>query len=381
MNLTLQPRLLQGSLTPPPSKSMAHRLLICAAFSGKEVFLRCGETNDDIVATVSCLQALGANIIQTAAGFSVRPMGQVPEHATLLCRESGATLRFLLPIVGALGVDATFVTEGRLSARPISPLWEEMERMGCKLSRPGENTIRCRARLRAGAYQIPGNVSSQFISGLLLAFPLIDGDCTLQIQGQLASAPYVDMTNEAIQKFRCPLPHVLEVESDWSSGAFWYGANALGSQIHVHGLCPDSLQGDRAITQLLPQLKEFTEISAAHIPDLVPVLAVVAALGQGAVFTDAGRLRLKESDRIESTAEMIRSLGGKAEISADALIIHGTTLKGGTVDSFRDHRIAMAAAIAATVCTEPVTILNAECVSKSYPRFWENYQLLGGQYA
>ena len=373
MDIRIFPRALRGDVTVIPSKSQAHRLLICAAFADKPTQLRCPETNRDIEATADCLRALGAQIIRTETGYTVFPAAHAPEAAVLPCRDSGSTLRFLLPVAGALGVDATFLMEGRLPQRPLSPLWEELERMGCRLSRPTADTIRIQGKLHPGAYSIPGNVSSQFISGLLFAHMLME-ECTLEITGRLESAPYIEMTRRALALFpNRRTPGYLEVEGDWSNGAFWLAAMWLGSEMTVSNLNPDSPQGDRACAELLPRLWENITISAADIPDLVPILSVVAAANRGAVFTDIHRLRLKESDRVESVIAMISALGGKAEATEDTLTIQGSGLRGGTVDACNDHRIAMSAAIAATVCTEPVTILGAECVDKSYPRFWEEY--------
>ena len=263
--------------------------------------------------------------------------------------------------------------------------------MGCHLSRPTPDTILCRGRLRPGEYSIAGNVSSQYITGLLFALSIMAGECRLNITGKIESAPYIAMTRDALSRFAaapssengCPFssPGYLCVEGDWSNGAFFLAAQALGSELSVRGLDPDSLQGDRAVSEILPALLSgCPSVSAADIPDLVPILSVVAAASHGAVFTDIGRLRLKESDRVASVIAMISALGGKAEATEDTLTIHGTGLRSGTVDACNDHRIAMSAAIAATVCTEPVTILGAECVEKSYPRFWEEYKSLGGNY-
>jgi 3-phosphoshikimate 1-carboxyvinyltransferase len=287
----------------------------------------------------------------------------------------------MLPIVGALGVDATFTMEGRLPMRPLSPLWEEMQRMGCSLSRPTENTIRCQGRLRSGAYCIDGGVSSQFITGLLFAHALMD-NCTLEITGKLESQSYIELTKSALSLFaHHHSPGYVTVEGDWSNGAFWLAANALGCDLSVLGLNQDSLQGDRAVVDILKQLENSSPtISVADIPDLVPILSVVAAAKHGAVFTDIRRLRLKESDRVASVIAMLESLGGKASATEDTLTILPGKLHGGTVDSCNDHRIAMSAAIAAVVCSAPITILGAEAVNKSYPHFWAEYRRLGGKY-
>ena len=393
MDITITPTKLSGTVQIIPSKSQAHRLLICAAFAEHETVLRCPDTNRDIEATADCLRALGAEITRDAEGYTVFPIRSFPVSAVLPCRDSGSTLRFLLPVAGALGVDTVFQMEGRLPQRPLSPLWEEMERMGCTLTRPTESTIRCRGKLKSGVYTVSGGVSSQFITGLLLAFPLIPGASRLEITGKLESAPYVTMTLKAMEQFGVVVrdftvagdrhftsPGTVTVEGDWSNGAFFLAAKALGSNVTVAGLRTDSPQGDRAAASLLPTLNEKQTIDASDIPDLVPILAVTAACKRGAVFTNIARLRLKESDRVESVKAMIRALGGAAEADENTLTVHGTGLRGGTVDAKNDHRIAMSAAIAATACSGRVTILGAQCVEKSYPQFWEVYKELGGRY-
>jgi 3-phosphoshikimate 1-carboxyvinyltransferase len=388
MDMTIHPRLLRGDINIIPSKSQAHRLLICAAFADNPTQLQCPDTNRDIEATVDCLNALGADIRRTDSGYTVLPVRSVPTSAQLNCCESGSTLRFMLPIVGALDVDATFLMEGRLPQRPLSPLWEEMVRMGCTLSRPTANTLRCQGKLNAGEYSISGSVSSQYITGLTFALCLMNELSTLEITGKMESRPYIDLTNNAIAlydgcfgKGRFHSPGYVSVEGDWSNGAFFVTAAMLGSELSIRGLDNESSQGDRAVVDLLPQIKSGTPtISSADIPDLVPILSVAAAVHNGAVFTDIQRLRLKESDRVASTIAMIENLGGKAKATDDRLTIYGTGLTGGTVDAVNDHRIAMAAAIAATVCQQSVTILGAQCVSKSYPQFWEEYARLGGKY-
>ena len=393
MDIIITPKKLSGLVTAIPSKSQAHRLLICAAFADAPTELHCPETNRDIEATAGCLRGLGADITRTAAGYSVSPVQSLPASAEINCRDSGSTLRFLLPVVGALGVDTVFQMEGRLPQRPLSPLWEEMERMGCRLDRPTESTIRCRGKLRSGDYTISGSVSSQFITGLLLALALIPGESRIHITGKLESAPYVTMTLEAMKAFGRPLQDFtivggkkfiscgcLAVEGDWSNAAFFLAAKELGSAVEVGNLSENSPQGDRAAAALLPGLKEHLTIDASDIPDLVPILAITAACNQGAMFTNIRRLRLKESDRVESVIAMLQNLGGRAEAEENTLTVYGTGLIGGRVDAKNDHRIAMSAAIAATACREKVTILGAECVRKSYPQFFEEYRKLGGSY-
>lgn len=393
MDITISPGILSGTVNAIPSKSIAHRMLICAALADTPTQIVCHGTSSDIDATVRCLEALGAKIHATTEGFEVIPIRSLPAVATLPCGESGSTIRFLLPIVGALGVRASFHMEGRLSQRPLSPLWEEMERMGCHLEFQDTDILQCNGKLRPGNYRIPGNVSSQFISGLLMALPLLEENSTLDIIGPLESKPYVDLTLAAMDAFgiHALLPTIpgkqqycsrgrIEVEGDWSNAAFWITAGALNNPVSIVGLTRDSLQGDRAITDILPLMNHHAIISAAQIPDLIPILAVFAAVNTGAVFTDIRRLRLKESDRVAAICAMINALGGKATATENTLTIHGTGLKGGIVNSCRDHRIAMAAAIASTVCIQPVTILDAECVNKSYPGFWDDFTRLGGKY-
>lgn len=393
MDIIIKPTKLRGTVAAIPSKSQAHRLLICAAFADRETRLYCPDTNRDIEATADCLRALGAEITRDEGGYTVLPVQSRPATAVLPCHDSGSTLRFLLPVAGALGADATFQLEGRLPQRPLSPLWEEMERMGCILTRPTADTIRCQGKLQSGIYTISGGVSSQFITGLLLAFPLISGESQLEITGKLESAPYVTMTLNAMEQFGVMVqnfsvagnqhftsPGTVTVEGDWSNGAFFLAAKALGSNVTVTGLRADSPQGDRAAAELLPSLEKKLIIDAADIPDLVPILAVTAACKQGAVFTNIGRLRLKESDRVASVIGMIEALGGQAQADENTLTVCGTGLTGGMVDAQNDHRIAMAAAIAATKCSQPVIISGAQCVEKSYPHFFEEYRKLGGNY-
>ena len=392
MDITITPGKLSGSVHIIPSKSQAHRLLICAAFADKETGLICPETNRDIEATAGCLNALGADIRRTETGYHITPAVTVPETAVLHCHDSGSTLRFLLPLAGALGVDTVFQLAGRLPSRPLSPLWEEMERMGCSLSRPTADTIRCRGQLLSGTYSIDGGISSQFITGLLLATALLDEESHIRLTGKVESRPYITMTQQAMALFGKPCPDFsvkpgkfrspgkILVEGDWSNGSFFLAAAALGNPVNTENLSPDSAQGDRAAAALLPRLKDNITVSAADIPDLVPILSVVAACNKGAVFTDIRRLRLKESDRVASVISMLTALGGKAEADADTLTVYGTGLTGGTVNAMNDHRIAMSAAIAATVCRESVTITGAECVAKSYPKFFEEYRRLGGNY-
>ena len=393
MIITITPRKLQGNINIIPSKSQAHRYLICAAFSDCETQIICPAVNQDIEATVACLNALGADIQRTETGYDVIPIKAVPTKATLSCGESGSTLRFMLPIAGALGVFADFILEGRLSQRPLSPLWEEMERMGCQLSWVNKNTLRCAGKLQHGVYNIDGSVSSQFITGLLFALSLIPGESTLNITGMIESKPYIDMTLEALTTFGVMIdntklkgqfpfhsPKIAKIEGDWSNGAFFLAARSLGNNINVDGLNALSKQGDRAVQAILNAMANFIEIDAKDIPDLVPILSVVAAASKGAKFRNIRRLRLKESDRVQTVMDMLQAFGIHSASDENTLTVYPGIFQGCTVDSANDHRIAMSAGIAATIANGPVTILNAQCVAKSYPAFWEEYRQLGGTY-
>lgn len=388
MDITIQPHKLTGSIAAVPSKSQAHRILICAAFADKATVVHCPQTSNDIESTVQCLRALGAEIQKNEDGYRISPVVTLPKHAQMLCGESGSTLRFLLPVVGALGIDCTFSMEGRLAERPLSPLWEVLEDHGCKLKWLNKTTILCSGKLRAGDYDIAGNVSSQFISGLMMAFPLLSGHSTLRITGPIQSKPYIDITADVLSKFGIDSafhgsyrsPGDMTVEGDWSNAAFFLGANAIGNRVSLKGLDNSSCQGDKDISNFLNKLKSYGSLDVSNNPDLVPILAVVAAANNGALFTSIARLRLKESDRVAAIVAMLSGLGITVQATEDTLRIYPGTITGGIVDSFGDHRIAMAAAIAATVAFGTVAILDAGCVAKSYPGFWQDYRTLGGHY-
>lgn len=417
MDITLAPGERSGSVVIPASKSQAHRLLICAALGDRETVIECGGTSADIEATARCLAALGAGISRDEAGrFHVKPVRSVPDGiCELRCGESGSTLRFLLPAAGALGARAVFRMEGRLPERPLSPLDEVLTEHGMTIRQDGANLF-CEGSLTTGRYEIGGGVSSQYISGLLMALPRLDGDSRLEVTGKLESAGYVAMTEAALRlagiRFdrtgqssfipggqRCSLPETCRVEGDWSNAAFFLCMGALSHEgVTVYGLDPASPQGDRAVLDILRRFGACVsenggavkvkrapmrgiEIDAAPIPDLIPVLSVVAAAAGGEThIINAGRLRLKESDRLKSTARLLRDLGGSVEELESGLIINGgRTLAGGTAETFRDHRIAMSAAVAACICAGSVTVTDSGCVAKSYPRFWDDLgQLHGG---
>ena len=396
MNVIVRPSRLCGEIAALPSKSQAHRMLICAALAGEDTLIGCRSAGQDMDATTRCLRALGAKIVCDEKGYHVSPIDKAAENAVLDVGESGSTLRFLLPVVCALGVNATFVLHGRLAQRPLEPLWSELLRCGAQLTR-GESTIHVSGCLTGKDYTLAANVSSQFLSGILMALPILGGG-SLTMEGKLESEGYLNMTVEALRRFGISIKrtentfHVPSgplksigaciVEGDWSNAAFWLCAEAIGGMpLKVTGLDPASPQGDRTVTEAIREIRKGNAVlDCSQIPDLVPPLAVLAALTPGTTrFAGAGRLRLKESDRITACVQLLRSLGGEAEELPDGFIVEGKTkLRGGCVDSFGDHRIAMAAAIAAAGCEEEIKIQNPQAVEKSYAAFWQDYCRLGG---
>ena len=392
MDITIFPKPLSGTVSAIPSKSLIHRYLICAAFADCPTEILCADTSQDIEATVACLKQLGVQIIRNDSGYHVAPVQNPLDNIELPCQESGSTLRFLLPVIGALGVEATFKMKGRLSQRPLTPLLEEMCRMGCCIRWLDENTLSCRGQLKPGEYCISGNISSQFVSGLLFACALLGRGSCVSVIGHLESKPYVDMTIYTLSQFGIdatkPIisegnflsPGIIAADGDWSNSACYLAANTIGSAVHVTGLNPDSPQGDRAITDLLLQMNQHPTVDLADNPDLFPILAIIAAAKNGAIFHHISRLRHKESDRIHSVVAMLAAMGCHATVSEDSVTVYPGRIRSGTVDACHDHRIVMAAAIAATCADGPVTIRNAESVQKSYPHFWEDYRNLGGLY-
>ncbi len=410
MTVTLSPGPIRGETAAIPSKSHLHRLLICAALADKETFLDRAYTRaQDILATRRCLEALGASVQDMENGLFVTPIdrGRLPESAVLDCGESGSTLRFLLPVAAALGIRAQFQMAGRLPFRPMEHLEEALRRHGCAIERPDVKSLHISGRLTGGNYVMPGNISSQYVTGLLLALSLLPRDSTLAVTDTLESEDYIRLTLDTLKSFSIDIRREgtcffirggqlfstlgrLQTDEDWSNAAFWLCAGAMpGGQLALRGLQGHSSQGDRAILELLSKMgacisqkdntllvsegrRDALVIDASHIPDLIPPLAAVAAVGRGVTrIENAGRLRLKESDRLAAVTQTLNTLGGDLRVQGDRLVIRGVpALTGGTVDSWGDHRIAMTAAVASAACTGPVTVRNAGAVDKSYPGFW-----------
>lgn len=411
-----------GKIQAIPSKSHLHRLLIYAALADGETFVSSAPTDaEDITATVDCLTALGAGIKKSEKGFTVTPINreQLPGGVVILpCCESGSTFRFLLPVVAALGVCGAFERKGRLAQRPIELLSAQMQEHGITAKSTDDGVFHCNGQLRAGEYSLPGDVSSQYVTGLLMALPLLGEGSKLTVFNPIESADYIEITLKTAREFGVDVvavdsadsvqytispaafqsPKTITAEGDWSNSAFWLCAGAMpNGDITMSGLEKNSTQGDREIVNILEKIgagvkwegdsvsvKESSrlakEIDGAAIPDLIPVLAAVASVGEGTtIFKNAARLRIKESDRLKTTAETLSTLGADIKETPDGLIVNGKkSLTGGvTVDAHGDHRIAMMAAVASTACQSPITITNAQAVNKSYPKFWEDLQSLG----
>lgn len=391
MNVILTPTRLSGSVTAVSSKSDGHRKIIAAALSDKKTEIIINNFSDDIDATLDCIKNLGGDFKKTQTGVLITPISKKKDKVSLDFRESGSTARFLLPITAAFCKNGEFTGRGRLPQRPFAEITSQMRKNGVDVS--ADNLPMTTSGLLEGnVYEIPGNVSSQYLTGLLFALPNLQKESKIVLTSALMSAPYVDMTLDVLKEFGISIeisgneynvvpqkfvsPQRLTVEGDWSAAAFWVVADKICGNVKVDGMNMKSRQGDKCITEIL----DNTEIDATHIPDLVPILAVLAAsrCGKTHIF-GAERLRIKESDRLLAMTRCITDLGGKAEETADGMIIYGTgKLEGGRVDSFGDHRIAMSAAIASCICEKEVEIIGAECVKKSYPAFFEDFKALGG---
>ena len=402
MNVTIQPTVLNGRILSPSSKSQGHRLLLAAALAQAESVIKGLSDSKDIQATLSCIRALGAQAEQQEDGLHVVGRGGGFDDSKPLfldCGESGSTLRFLIPIALAVAGGGSFTGHGRLMERPLKPYFDIFEQKGIYYARMGDRAG-LEGRLTPGDYCLPGDVSSQFITGLLYALPLLEADSRIVITTALESRAYVDMTLDALQRFGVRAYWQTEqtllvpgnqkyracavtVEGDWSQAAFWYAARALGSDVTVGGLSESSAQADRVIAQQYQQLTApgDVELDVAQCPDLVPALGAMAAVRRGTTrIVNAACLRIKESDRLAAVTQVLNAMGAQVTELHDGLVITGRdSLAGGvSVDSHNDHRIAMMAAVAATRCEKPVVVMGGQCVAKSYPNFWEDYRALGG---
>lgn len=414
-NVKYSPYTPSGTITAPPSKSDVHRAIICAALSGGVCTITPVALSNDIKATIGCVEALGAKTsidkdILTVDGTDIFKN----KSATLDCIESGSTLRFLIPVAAAGGIDAEFTGSGSLVTRPIGLYNDILPDKGVTLDSNNGLPLKIGGKLKAGVFKVPGNISSQFISGLLFALPLLRGDSDIILTSPIQSAGYINMTIRTMEKFGIEvdvtdtgwhvrgsqryIPSDYKTDGDWSQAAFFLVSGAINGEITVNNLNTDSKQGDRKIAELL---REFgaeviqgadsatvkksklsaIEINASQIPDLVPALAVCASFAEGTTkIINAERLRIKESDRLKSTAALINSLGGNAVELPDGLEITGSEkLIGGTAKGFNDHRIVMSAAVCAAGAQNPIICTDALSVNKSYPEFFNDYNSVGGK--
>jgi 3-phosphoshikimate 1-carboxyvinyltransferase len=403
MEITLQPKKLKGEIAIPPSKSILHRTLICSFLAGTEPDLSEYVLSKDIIATRKALRNL--------------KYGE-----TVDCGESGSTLRFLIPVACALGLTVKFTGSGRLPERPLVPYFRELSKKGITFSED-KLPFTVSGKLESGFYEIEGNISSQFISGLMFALPLIKGNSRIRIIGTHESQPYTEMTINCIRKQGVKIaknngeylikgnqkyiPGSINVEADYSQAAFFLAANFLGSNVKITNLPKKSIQGDSAIVLLLnllkhdlnesvldiyktlnvvqflqPEIKDalIRAVSFQDVPDLVPIFAVASCFAKNPVkIVNAERLRIKESDRLSAMCNALNAIGGNVRETEDGLLITPVShFTGGTIDSVNDHRIAMALAIASTKSIAPITITGAECVEKSYPDFWSEFERLSG---
>ncbi len=412
------PAALHGVIQAPPSKSDAHRKLIAAALCDTPCRIEGVGMCDDVRATCACLEALGAKLSmegsETLCNINVTPITADPlRKPALFCGQSGSTLRFLLPVTAALYAQASLSAQQQLNARPLAALIKTMAENGVQ-SDASHTPLHLLGRLKSGLYTLPGNLSSQYISGLLFALPLLHGDSRIRLETPLSSAGYVQMTLQTLESFGIIIhpqqdgylvpgdqhyraPKVLRVQGDWSGAAFLLCAGALAGPVRVCNLQRDSLQRDAQIADILhrfgAQVDQDTDsctvrrgelcaisLDADDIPDLVPPIAAVAAFAHGCTrIENCARLRMKESDRLQSVCQTLCALGARASVCADALHIEGCIPGGGTADSFDDHRIAMMTAVLASACQKPSTLTRPMAITKSYPAFYADYQTLGGK--
>lgn len=415
MITTIHPRKLRGTIDVPPSKSVSHRLLIAAALAEGTSHLKNLLVSEDTEATRDVLEGFGVRIEGSLSSPTVTGRRRLKEpEGVLNCRESGSTIRFLLPLGGLVASPVTFTGSPGLSLRPLSVYKDLFDEKDIAYTSGGELPFTVAGRLSPGTYAMTGDVSSQFLTGLLFALPLLDGDSRILLTTDLESADYVALTLQTLALFGINIERPdertfyvpggqhyraqsLSAESDYSQAAFYLVAGALGSELKLRGLDDHSAQADRRILEILeaagvrvhrsPEVlwTEGTrpvgrQIDVSQCPDLVPILAVLATFSEGTTTIVGGaRVRIKESDRLKAIATELNKLGGRVEEEAEGLVIHGVdSLQGGEVSGWNDHRIVMALAIAATRAEGPVLIHGSEAVAKSYPTFFHDYAALGG---
>lgn len=410
----ISPGALTGRICPPPSKSDAHRAILCAAMAKGVSRLSPIALSNDIRATIGAVQALGAEATVSGDTLTVDGRGCFSKREAVIdCQESGSTLRFLIPIAASHGLQATFTGQGRLPQRPIGVYCDCLPPRGVAMQTGGGLPLSIKGSLTPGVFSIPGDSSSQFVSGLLFALPLLEGESEIRLSSPLESAGYVDMTIACMKRFGVTIsptttgyripgnqhyrPQEYKVQADWSQAAFFLAAGALQAPVELLGLDPSSTQKDRLMVELLQQMGASVrweggmlcvspaplhalDIDASQIPDLVPILAVCACFAKGVSrIYGAKRLRIKESDRLQAIAEGLNAFGGKVQELEDGLVIEGVpTLHGGAAEGKNDHRIVMALSIAALRAQGDVLISDAQSIAKSYPNFFDDYNRMGG---
>jgi 3-phosphoshikimate 1-carboxyvinyltransferase len=404
-----------GIVNVPPSKSDVHRAIICAAMANGVSRISPVALSNDIKATIGCIKALGADAVLENNVLTVDGTNMYKNKTALLdCGESGSTLRFFIPIAAVGNINATFVGKGKLPQRPIGIFTEALPKAGTVCKTEGGLPLEIKGQLKSGIFKIPGNVSSQFITGLLLALPILEGDSEIVLTSPLESVGYIAMTIRTMKQFGVNIQatekgwHIkggqsyktcdYTTDGDWSQAAFFMVLGAVSGKVTVKGVAKDSTQGDKKCAEILArfgakvtqldnevtvekgELKAIT-IDASQIPDLVPVLSVCAAFAEGTTkIINAERLRIKECDRLKATAELLNNLGGKVKELSDGLEITGvSSLKGGNVNGYNDHRIVMSAAVCAARSDEDITATFAMSINKSYPDFYIDYNSIGGK--
>lgn len=383
-----------GTVFAPPSKSMAHRNLICAALSEKSQVSRVS-FSQDILATLDCLEALGATINKQGDEINLGGLDPAVCKSTILdCRESGSTLRFILPLCLLADEEITLMGSGRLMQRPMK-IYEQLCNQKGIFFYQDDKCIKVKGKLSGGEFSVDGSVSSQFISGLLFALPLLKEDSVINITGELQSESYLKLTLSSLADFGIKIDssnirsvkikgnqhyssRKMTVEGDYSNAAFFEALNFLGGAVEIKGLDESSLQGDKVYLDLMPQLKEENaKISLADCPDLGPILFALAAIGKGALFTDTARLRIKESDRVGCMQKELSKFGIKMDIEQNSVRIYPSQLKAPSeiLYGHNDHRIVMALSVLAT--KTGAIIDGAQAVAKSLPDFFRRLMSLG----
>ncbi len=385
---------LQGTVEAISSKSFAHRFLILASVSDTDTKIIINEFSNDIMTTIDCLRNLGVEIDINENEVTVHPSFFQKDVSDINVNDSGSTLRFLLPLVSFLSQKTNVKCTGRLQDRPIKELMDQLKLSGLTFSED-KLPFTVDGTFHKIDFEFPGDVSSQYISAIMMIAPLIGG-CEIKLTSQLESIGYIKITQQCLRLFgvdseilfdkvivkpgALKSPGEIIVEGDWSNAAFFLCANELGADINVQNLNMDSVQADRKIVELLEKInnnQHYCEIDISQTPDLFVILAVVLSQKcDKSMLKNAKRLRLKESDRIKSTYDMLKSFGVNCEIEGDNLVIYKSEMKPAVVNSCDDHRIVMAAAIA-SIITKEVEIKDWQAVKKSYPSFFDEIERLG----